>query len=652
MTSARLSPPLGFNFRSLGLREPNTHRPFLQDLRRDSSLPGFRQKSSDPWVGVPDLRGRAGHLFDAMPPKVTKRWVPVNRVEGAPCGGGGGDPATARRSVLPDAPLHHRLVPPKNTTPPKGTMRWVPVNRAGGTAASRGREGGVPDADRLSALPDALLHHIMSFLKAWEVVRTCVLSWQWRHLWASAPCIDLRIRGDDNGNTPEDFPDFVRHLFRRREVSAKLDTVHLRSSDDAGAHDVRLWIRTAIKQGARVIHLVGHRKEHWLRGSSLAVLEHASFVSCHLKILKLSYALIDENILRQLSSHCPSLEELNLKDCLITGHEISSASLKVLTMFKCQINVNLSISAPNLVVLRCISPITQAPSFENMGFLVTGTIILDDYAFGDDFEDISKYERDATTDEDDDCSDSNWKNKTRYGFGAPLEGYGLGYKDDYGYGSDIESDGNTFEYSEIAIDCDEYGINGDGHNSTMDGNRQISGENSGCNDNKIKGGHNVLQSLSNATSLELLADAGEVILTRELKRCPSFSNLKTLSLGEWSMDAGFDALVFLLQHSPNLERLFLELKLNFNNKKPLVSSVKPKEKSFSCKRLQLVKIKCSKDDARVHKLAHLFRTNGISVDKIFVRRTGSAYLRGNKLTKDLARLELEFWGKVMPTCPV
>ena len=97
-----------------------------------------------------------------------------------------------------------------------------------------------------------------------------------------------------------------------------------------------------------------------------------------------------------------------------------------------------------------------------------------------------------------------------YGFGAPLEGYGLGYKNDYGYGSDIESDDNSFEYSEIAIDSDEYGVNGDDSDSSMDGKRQIVGENSGCNDNKIKGGHNVLHSLSNATSLELLADAGEV----------------------------------------------------------------------------------------------------------------------------------------------
>jgi hypothetical protein len=53
----------------------------------------------------------------------------------------------------------------------------------------------------------------------------------------------------------------------------------------------------------------------------------------------------------------------------------------------------------------------------------------------------------------------------------------------------------------------------------------------------------------------------KAILNRELKTCPVFRNLKTLSLGEWCMTADFDSLISFLQHSPNLERLFLELKL-------------------------------------------------------------------------------------------
>lgn len=64
-------------------------------------------------------------------------------------------------------------------------------------------------------------------------------------------------------------------------------------------------------------------------------------------------------------------------------------------------------------------------------------------------------------------------------------------------------------------------------------------------------------------------------------------------------------------------------KKNLNIRKLLETGVKPKGRSFACKHLQMVKIKCSKDDVRVHKLAHLFRSNGVPVEKIFVRRTGS-----------------------------
>ncbi|CAL5016841.1 unnamed protein product [Urochloa decumbens] len=51
--------------------------------------------------------------------------------------------------------------------------------------------------DRLSSLPDKLLHNIMSFLPAWQAVQTCVLSPTWRNLWRSMPCLDIDQREFD-----------------------------------------------------------------------------------------------------------------------------------------------------------------------------------------------------------------------------------------------------------------------------------------------------------------------------------------------------------------------------------------------------------------------------------------------------------------------
>jgi hypothetical protein len=136
-------------------------------------------------------------------------------------------------------------------------MRQPPPRRHG----RREGEEGAPD--RLSALLDALLHRVLSSLKAWEVVRTCVLARRWRHLWASAPCVDLRVRPSrDDDDAPQEFPRFVRRLLHGRDASAAVDTLRLRSSDADSAFDeddAMSWIRAAIKRRARVVHLIGHR---------------------------------------------------------------------------------------------------------------------------------------------------------------------------------------------------------------------------------------------------------------------------------------------------------------------------------------------------------------------------------------------------------
>jgi hypothetical protein len=56
-----------------------------------------------------------------------------------------------------------------------------------------GRSSAAGALDLLSDLPDCLLHAIMSFMKARQVVQTCVLSKRWRHLWCSVPCLNVDV---------------------------------------------------------------------------------------------------------------------------------------------------------------------------------------------------------------------------------------------------------------------------------------------------------------------------------------------------------------------------------------------------------------------------------------------------------------------------
>ncbi|KAM0836516.1 hypothetical protein ACQ4PT_062276 [Festuca glaucescens] len=650
-------------------------------------------KVSKRWVPVNRPAGTspvAGKKSNEVPPKVSKRWVPVNQAAGmSPVSGKPSrevPPKVSQRQVPVDqaAGLSPVAVKPSNEMPPKVLKRWMPVNRSARTLHEAGnpsnemplkvskqwvpvnqpspvgtsRGAGEP-ADRLSDLPDVLLHHIMSFLKAWEMVHMSKLSRRWRNLWASAPCIDIRV--GDHDRPPEDLAKFVHRLLLTRDVLTPVDTLRLRSLGEDDFYEtynnghVKRWIRNAIKRNARVIQLNGHLSKY-------IELDHIDFVSSHLKILKLSYAKLDDKVMKQLSSHCP-LEELDLKSCVIDVHEVLSFSLRSLTMVKCKFTMNLLVDASNLMFLRCIKPEKWVPVFKNSGSLITGSIMLDDSLLSREFQ---KYHEDddefpQTSDEDESNDNRNGMCDGKNSDGSHNEGfldsilysgfandffdgysdniyddYSDDIKDNYDYGSDINSDDDTYEYSEIANDSEDFFGNCSGGLSfSKGGNNSGHSANYGFNDYKTLGGQNIIHSLFSARSIELLGHSGEVVLRRESISCPTFINLKTLSLGEWCISRGADfyLLIHLLQHAPNLEKLFLQLEMNFDIQKALGRCIKPSGGSFDCKHLRMVKIKCTKDDPSVHMLAQLFRANGVPLEKIYVR--GSFHLRMLKLNREI-----------------
>ncbi|PNT63990.1 hypothetical protein BRADI_4g23258v3, partial [Brachypodium distachyon] len=119
-----------------------------------------------------------------------------------------------------------------------------------------------------------------------------------------------------------------------------------------------------------------------------------------------------------------------------------------------------------------------------------------------------------------------------------------------------------------------------------------------------------------------LLETAFYIFRRDLASCPVFSKLKTLVLNGWVAIIDLDALASVLQHSPVLEILTLELKDN----EDLVSVIgpeenyDPREQPFACTHLKVVNIECEQDNEMVRKILKFLTTCGILAEQISVKK--------------------------------
>uniref|UniRef100_A0A0D3FW70 F-box domain-containing protein n=1 Tax=Oryza barthii TaxID=65489 RepID=A0A0D3FW70_9ORYZ len=209
-------------------------------------------------------------------------------------------------------------------------------HRSGGRSTST--TGG---EDRLGALPDDLLHTVMSFMAAREVVRTCVLSKRWRHLWRSAPFLNLDgaefmpLLGGGSPGEWERMDAFVTTLLR------------LRSRDETAVDSFRLFVDhlgAARQMGPRrrrapatvlEINVVtpSYPPGHY-DGYTMPDLIITSRAWRRLTRLHLSHAWLDGGFGEQLGDGCPLLEDLALRRCAMAPgfRRIRCGSLRTLVL--------------------------------------------------------------------------------------------------------------------------------------------------------------------------------------------------------------------------------------------------------------------------------------------------------------------------------
>ncbi|CAM0942707.1 unnamed protein product [Alopecurus aequalis] len=213
--------------------------------------------------------------------------------------------------------------------------------------------------DRLSNLPDCLLHNILSSLGSQQAVQTSRLSRRWRHLWRHVPCayIDEREFAVDKW---ERFEDFTDHILMSILPEMHLETFRLhlvrgtmRYNNCLAAYN--RWIRRGLERlpDAIDIRAPGDNTVIWRRsfspGLPVMVSGKDGFTR-RLTTLDLVKVRILVDFLNNLSKDCPVLEVLYMKRCEGYLSVLISPTLRSLTM------IGPSTYGTKVGLLRLIAP--------------------------------------------------------------------------------------------------------------------------------------------------------------------------------------------------------------------------------------------------------------------------------------------------------
>ncbi|TVU26345.1 hypothetical protein EJB05_28886, partial [Eragrostis curvula] len=221
------------------------------------------------------------------------------------------------------------------------------------------RASGVPEPDLISALPDALLHRMLSFLQAREAVRTSLLAQRWRDLWKSMPV--LRVTGVQRVQPIQRFMDHL--LLLRDRLNLEVCLLEFVGFSWDGGDYVKLWIRHA---------LICHVRKLSVSGSFLLGNLHLTsqyLTELHLDGVTLWAKCTD-------FSSCLALKDLEVTNCDIDAEKIYSTFLEQLFLHQCRypFEMRTRISAPNLISLQLINFEGRTPSFEDMPVLGTAEV--------------------------------------------------------------------------------------------------------------------------------------------------------------------------------------------------------------------------------------------------------------------------------------
>ncbi|KAL7609448.1 hypothetical protein Lser_V15G10550 [Lactuca serriola] len=179
--------------------------------------------------------------------------------------------------------------------------------------------------DRLSIMPDELIHKILFCYDMKFAVQTCLLSSRWKLVWTLMPCLDFSSR---QFCTLHKFAEFVTHVLSRRNHQIEVSFVKL---DFYGAAD-----QDFVREIAN--YALSHNVQQLTVSSSFSNSRQV-YPSCLFRSQSLKHFTLTCNYMRLFTTKTeapldfPSLTTLNLSYIILSGDVFSKCvNLKNLTL--------------------------------------------------------------------------------------------------------------------------------------------------------------------------------------------------------------------------------------------------------------------------------------------------------------------------------
>ncbi|KAH6808791.1 hypothetical protein C2S51_026574 [Perilla frutescens var. frutescens] len=170
---------------------------------------------------------------------------------------------------------------------------------------------------QITLLPEAMIHHIQSFLTGKEAARTSLLSKSWHSAWLTRPALefdqgDFDINGDPKLDKIEFEKFATKTLQRYQQLNLKIESFRLHtisSGRGISALAKKLIVQAITRIGATDLNLkLPYRCRLMSRRLKLPELHR-------IRRLCLNLMVVEDSFFRELSSRYPCLKDLSLVGC-------------------------------------------------------------------------------------------------------------------------------------------------------------------------------------------------------------------------------------------------------------------------------------------------------------------------------------------------